>query len=151
MPNTYSQIYIQIVFAINYRMSLISPAWKERLHRYISGIVTLQGHKLIAINSTRDHIHILAGLKPHVAPSDLVRDIKRNSTIFVNENRLAAGKFAWQEGFGAFSYSHSQISRVARYIEHQEEHHRRLSFAEEYKLMLKSFHIDYDERYVLDR
>src|SRR5919206_1046361 len=104
MANTYTQIYIQVVFAVSGRLSLIRHEYKEEIYKYITGIARNDGHKLIAINGMPDHVHILLGLKPEMALSDLVRDIKSNSTKFINERRLAQGKFCWQEGYGAFSY-----------------------------------------------
>lgn len=150
MANTYTQIYIHVVFAVRRREAVISPSWKERLHKYITGIVQNHGHKLIAINTMPDHAHIFIGMRPDEVLSDLVRDIKRDSTNFVNQQIDPRGKFAWQEGFGAFSYSHSQIDTVVQYIMNQEEHHRKKTFREEYESMLKEFAIDYDDRYVLD-
>jgi len=107
MSNTYTQIYIHVVFAVKHRDALISSSWKERLHKYITGIVQNQGHKLIAVNTMPDHAHVFIGMKPDTALSDLVRDIKRDSTNFINNDIKIRGKFGWQEGFGAFSYSHS--------------------------------------------
>jgi putative transposase len=150
MPNTYTQIYIHIVFAVKYRDALISSSWKERLHKYITGIVQNQGHKLITINTMPNHAHIFIGMKPDAALSDLVRDIKRDSTNFVNNEIKMRGKFGWQEGFGAFSYSHSQIDSVAQYILNQEEHHRRKTFKEEYETMLKEYAVEYNDRYVFE-
>jgi REP element-mobilizing transposase RayT len=150
MANTYTQIYIQIVFAVRNRAALISPQWKERLHKYITGIVQNKGHKLLAINSMPDHLHIFIGMKPDEALSDLVRDVKRDSTNFVNEEIRPKNKFGWQEGFGAFSYSRSAIDTVVKYILNQEEHHRRKTFREEYESFLKEFAVDYDTRYVFE-
>lgn len=150
MANTYTQIYIQIVFAVRNRAALISPQWKERLHKYITGIVQNKGHKLIAINSMPDHIHIFIGMKPDEALSDLVRDVKRDSTNFVNEDIKPKSRFGWQEGFGAFSYSRSAIDTVVKYILNQEEHHRHKTFGEEYEAFLKEFAVDYDTRYVFE-
>ena len=150
MANTYTQIYIHIVFAVQHRNALISASWKERVHKYITGIIQNQGHKLIAINTMPDHAHIFIGMKPDAALSDLVRDVKRDSTNFVNKEICVGGKFAWQEGFGAFSYSHSQIDAVVKYILNQEEHHRRRTFREEFETMLKKFAIQYDSRYVFE-
>ena len=148
MANTYTQIYLHVVFAVKHRDALISSSWKERLHKYITGIIQNQGQKLIAINTMSNHAHIFIGMKPDEALSDLVRDIKRNSTNFVNNEIRLHGKFGWQEGFGAFSYSHSQIGSVVNYILNQEEHHRRKTFREEYETMLKDFAVAYDDRYV---
>ena len=150
MPNTYTQIYIHIVFAVKHRNALISSSWKERLHKYMTGIIQNQGHKLIAINTVPDHVHIFIGMKPDVALSDLVRDIKRDSTNFVNNEIRLKGKFSWQEGFGAFSYSHSQIDSVVKYILNQEEHHRSKTFREEYETMLKEYAVEYNDRYIFE-
>jgi putative transposase len=150
MPNTYTQIYIHVVFVVKYREALISSPWKERLHKYMTGIIQNQGHKLISINTMPNHAHIFIGMKPDVALSDLVRDIKRDSTNFVNNEIKMRGKFGWQEGFGAFSYSHSQIDSVAQYILNQEEHHRLKTFREEYETMLKDYAVEYNDRYVFE-
>ena len=148
MANTYTQIYIQVVFAVQDRQSLIKPEHNDELQKYITGIVTNQCQKLIAINNMPDHMHILIGQKPNIALSDLVRDIKAGSSGFINEHRWVAGRFAWQEGFGAFSYGHSQLTAVIRYIENQQEHHRRRSFTEEYLQLLDRFNVPHDERYI---
>lgn len=148
MANTYTQIYIQIVFAVQGRQSLIQPDRNDELQKYIAGIVTNQGQKLIAINNMPDHMHLLIGQKPTIALSDLVRDIKAGSSGFINERRWVAGRFSWQEGFGAFSYGHSQLGTVIRYIQNQQQHHRRRSFAEEYEQLLERFNVPHDERYV---
>ena len=151
MANTYTQIYIHVVFAVRHRQALISSSWKERLHKYITGIIQNQGHKLIAINTMPDHAHIFIGMKPDTALSDLVRDVKRDSTNFVNREIMIHRKFSWQEGFGAFTYSHSQIDGVVKYIRNQEEHHRHRTFHEEYESMLKGFAVEYDIRYLFER
>jgi putative transposase len=148
MANTFSQIYIQTVFAVSSRMSLIKPAFKEAVYKYITGIVKNQGQKLIAINGMPDHIHILIGLRPAMALADLVQDIKVDSTNFVNKNRWVHGKFSWQEGYGAFSYGHSQLNTIVRYIQNQEQHHSRRSFENEYLSLLRKFDIAFDEKYV---
>ena len=148
MANTYTQIYIQVVFAVQGRQNLIRPGRKEELHKYITGIITRQGHKLLAIHCMPDHTHILIGLKPGMALSDLVREIKTGSTNFINENRWVTGRFAWQEGFGAFSYAHSQLTGVIQYIRNQEQHHARKSFRDEYLEFLEKFSVAYDERYL---
>ena len=151
MANTYTQIYIHVVFAIKYREASISHLWKERLHKYITGIIRNKGHKLIAINTMPDHVHIFIGMKPDESLSDLVRDIKRDSTNFVNQEIKPRVKFQWQEGFGAFSYSHSQIDSVVNYIIHQEEHHQKQTFREEYETLLKKFSVDYEPRYAFHK
>ena len=148
MANTYTQIYIQVVFAVAGRQSLISPSFKETLYKYIGGTMRNAGQKLIAINGMPDHVHILVGLKPNVGLSDFVKDIKVASSRFINDQRLVRGRFSWQEGFGAFSYSQSHLGKIARYIENQERHHDKQSFREEYLSFLKSFEIEHDERYL---
>ena len=148
MANTYTQIYIQVVFAVTGRLSLIRGEYKEEIHKYITGTIRNDGHKLIAVNGMPDHLHILLGLKPNMALSDLVRDIKSNSSNFINERRLSQGKFGWQEGYGAFSYGHSQLDTIIRYIQNQEQHHRRRSFKDEYLTLLKKFQINFEDKYV---
>ena len=150
MANTYTQLYIHIVFAVKGRQNLISKIWKDELYKYITGIVINEGQKLIAINGMPDHIHILVGSKPNKALSDLVRDIKANSSRFINEKKWINGKFEWQTGFGAFSYSHSQLTNVINYIQNQEEHHKKKTFKEEYVDFLKAFDIDYNNQYLFD-
>jgi putative transposase len=148
MANTYTQIYIQVVFAVQGRQNLIQPGRKEELHKYITGIVTRQGQKLIAVHCMPDHTHVLIGLKPNLALSDLVGDIKTGSTNHMNENHWVAGRFSWQEGFGAFSYSHSQLGGVIDYIREQVKHHARKTFRQEYLTFLKKYQIPHDERYI---
>ncbi len=150
MANTYTQIYILVVFAVSGRLSLISSEHKEEIYKYITGIVRNDGHKLIAINGMADHLHILLGLKPNMALSDLVRDIKANSSNFINERRLARGKFNWQEGYGAFSYGHSQLYTIVEYIQNQEHHHNHRSFKDEYLTLLKKFQISFEDKYVFN-
>lgn len=149
MPNTYSQIYIHLVFSTHRREPIIPPHHKEELHRYITGIVKIKGNLLLAINSVPDHIHILLALRPATALSDLVRDIKANSSSFVNEKGWVRGRFQWQEGFGAFSCSPDHCENVKRYIAGQEQHHRTATFQEEYLHLLEEFGVKYDQRYVL--
>src|SRR5574341_498151 len=148
MANTYTQIYIHVVFAVQSRQNLIPKEHKEELHKYITGIVKNKGQKLIAINSMPDHVHILIGMKPSITLSDLVGDIKTGSSTFINEKRWIRGKFNWQVGFGAFSYSHSQLDAVVKYIQDQEKHHAKKSFREEYLDMLVKFNVEYDEKYL---
>ena len=148
MANTYSQIYIQVVFAVEGRQNLIQRERKEELHKYITGIVTRQSQKLIAVHSMPDHTHVLIGLKPNKALSDLVGDIKTGSSNHINENRWIVGRFSWQEGFGAFSYSHSQLGSVINYIRNQEKHHARRTFRSEYLQLLKKFEVAHDERFI---
>jgi REP element-mobilizing transposase RayT len=150
MANTYTQIYIHIVFAVEGRQSLIKPEHHDELQKHITGIVSAQKQKLIAINNMPDHLHLLVGLKPDISLSDLVRDVKANSSKLVNEKRWVAGRFSWQEGFGAFSYSRSQLGTVIRYIENQQKHHAKKSFREEYVELLEKFAVDYDRRYIFN-
>ncbi len=150
MPNTYSQIYIQMVFAVKGRQSLIPADRREELHKYMTGIVQNREQKMLSVFSMPDHTHILVGLKPSIAISDLVRDIKAGSSKFITDNNWVRGKFSWQQGFGAFSYSRSQIDTVIKYILNQEEHHMKKTFKEEYIDFLKKFEIEYDEKYLFD-
>ena len=150
MPNTYSQIYIQIVFAVQGRQNLIASSNREELHKYITGIVQNRNQKLLTIFAMPNHVHILVGIKPSIAISDLVRDIKAGSSKFINDNGWNNYKFNWQEGFGAFSYSKSQVDSVIQYIMKQEEHHQKISFKEEYIEFLNKFDIEYNEQYLFD-
>jgi len=149
MANTYTQIYLHFVFTVKNRASLISPAWKEELFKYITVIVQNHGHKLIAINGMPDHMHVFIGYKPHQLIPELMQDIKASSSKWINERMFIKGKFRWQEGYGAFSYSHSHIDRVVKYIINQERHHKKKSFMDEYRSLLEKYNIDYDERYIL--
>ena len=149
MANTYTQIYLHVVFAVQGRQNLVKPEHKGELQKYMTGIVSGQGQKLIAINNMPDHFHLLIGLKPTMALSDLVGDVKSGSSGFINKRRWVLGRFQWQEGFGAFSYSHSQLTTVIRYIQNHEKHHSRKSFREEYLEMLEKFEVPHDERYIL--
>ncbi len=150
MANTYTQIYIQFVFAVQDRASLIRPVWKDELYKYITGIVQNNKHKLIAINGISNHIHVFIGYKPHQLMPDLLQDIKGSSSGWINKKGFVKGKFRWQEAYGAFSYSHSQIDNVVKYIMNQEQHHKKKTFREEYLELLNRFDIDYDERYILN-
>ncbi len=143
--STYSQIYIQTIFAVKGRDGLIQPKWEERLYKYITGIVQNKGQKMLAINGIPNHIHFLIGMKPSCCLSDLVREVKKSSNEFINDNKLSKFKFNWQEGFGAFSYSHSQLDKVIAYIMNQKEHHKKKTFKEEYTDFLKQFNVEYDE------
>jgi len=150
MANTYTQIYIQTVFSPKNRSCLIQASWEDEMQKYITGIVQNNGHKMIAINGMPDHIHLFFGMKPHQSLSDLVRDIKSNSSAWINKKRFVRGKFSWQEGFGAFSYGHSQIDNVAKYVLNQKAHHKKKSFREEYLLLLKKFEIEFKNEYVFE-
>ena len=147
MANTYTQIYIQVVFAVEGRQNLIDPKHNDELQKYITGIVTAHRQKLITINNMPDHVHILIGQRPDSELSNLVGDIKSGSTNFINRNRWVRGRFCWQEGFGAFSYALSQLGSVIRYIQNQQKHHQKRSFQDEYVELLDKFEVAYDERY----
>ena len=149
MANTFTQIYLQFVFAVQDRISLIRSEWKDELYKYITGIVQNNNHKLIAINGMPNHLHVFIGYKPHQLIPDLLQDLKGSSSKWINEKDFIRGKFQWQAGYGAFSYSHSQIDSVVKYIMNQEEHHKKKTFRAEYIDLLKRFKIEYDERYIL--
>ena len=149
MSNTYTQIHIQIIFAVKYRIALLDKLWQDELYKYITGIIQTQKHKLLIINGVSDHIHILIGYNPHQALSDLVQDIKGSSSKWNNEKKFIRSKFAWQAGYGAFSYSHSHLPKVINYIKNQEHHHRKITFVDEYRSFLKAFNVAFDERYIL--
>ena len=148
MSNTYTQMYIHYIFAVQNRISLIDEKWKTLLYKYMNGIIEQQGHKPFAINGMPDHVHVLISKNPKQGSSDLLYHVKRSSSLWINENRLVQGKFSWQEGFGAFSYGKSQIPNIVNYIDNQEKHHKKKSFHDEYIEFLKLYEIDYDERYV---
>jgi REP element-mobilizing transposase RayT len=148
MANTYTQIYIHGVFCVQDRYCLISKTWKDELFKYITGIVHNNGHKLIAINGMADHLHVFIGMKPSQSLSDLMQDIKGDSSKWINSKGFLRGRFSWQEGFGAFSYSTSQIDGVVKYINNQEVHHLKKTFIDEYKDILKKFNINYDDKYL---
>ena len=149
MANTYTQMYLQFVFAVQDRLSLIQPGWKDELCKYITGIVQNNKHKLIAINGMPNHLHVFVGYKPHQSIPELLQDIKGSSSIWINNRNFIKGKFKWQEGYGAFSYSHSHIDNVAKYIINQEQHHKQKTFREEYIALLEKFNVEYDEKYIL--
>ncbi|MDF2451421.1 MAG: transposase [Bacteroidota bacterium] len=148
MANTYTQLYTQFVFAVKHRDSVIHSSWKAELYKYITGIVQNNKHKMIAINGMPDHIHILVGLHPTQSISNLLQDIKGNSSKWINDKKFVKGKFEWQEGYGAFSYGKSQVKDVISYIENQETHHTKISFRSEYIEFLEKFGIDYNEQFV---
>jgi REP element-mobilizing transposase RayT len=148
MANTFTQIHIHAVFAVQNRMSLIQKSWQQRLYEYIIVIIKKHGHKVLSIGGMPDHVHILFGFRPTQALSNLIQEIKRDTSEWINKEKFVVGKFSWQEGYGAFSYSKSHISQVANYIETQEEHHKKRPFLEEYKKILTDFGLEYDQKYV---
>lgn len=148
MPNTYTQIHIQVVFAVQNRQSLIQNEWKDELYKYMTTLIQNENHKLLQINGMPDHVHVFFGMRPTQALSDLMKKLKGESSTWINRKGLTKGRFSWQAGYGAFSYAKSEVPRVIRYIQNQEEHHREKTFTEEYLEFLKTFEIDYDERYI---
>ncbi len=150
MADTYTQLYVHIVFSVKGRQALIPKHHKSELHKYITGIITNKKQKMLQINSMPDHIHILIGMTHDVTLSGLVKDIKVNSTRFINQKGWTVEQFSWQTGYGAFSYSHSQIPKIAKYIENQETHHSKQTFRDEYLAFLKRFDVPYNPKYVFD-
>lgn len=150
MAGTFSQIYIQVVFAVNGRTNLLQKPWRDEVFKYMSGIIKGKNQKPIIVNGVANHVYLFIGLKPSMSLSDLIRDVKNNSSNFINEQKFVRGKFSWQEGFGSFSYSHSQIDQVYQYILNQEQHHHKRTFKEEYLGFLNKFEIDYDEKYLFE-
>jgi putative transposase len=148
MPNTYTQLHIQFIFAVKYRQALIDKAWKERLHQYITGIFQENQHKMLQINSMPDHIHILIGMRPHQSISSLIQNVKTESSKWIKTQRVCSVPFAWQEGYGAFSYSKRQAPEVIQYIMNQEKHHQKKSFLDEYKDFLNAFEVDWNDQYI---
>ncbi len=148
MANTYTQIYIQIVFTVQNRVSLITFKWQEELYKYITGIVQNNGHKLIAINGMPDHIHLFIGMKPNQSLSDLMQKVKSDSSKWINDRGFVQGQFEWQSGYGGFSYSISRIEKVAKYIDNQKQHHKAKSFIEEYLEFLEKFKVPFNEQYI---
>lgn len=150
MANTFSQIYLQFVFAVKHRQYLIPKEHKEELHKYITGLVQNRKAKMLAVHCMPNHIHLFVGFKPVMSIADFVKEIKVESNEFVNSKRWRATKFAWQEGYAVFSYSQSYIDAVVKYVLNQEEHHRKLTFKEEYHEFLEKFKIEFDEKYLFD-
>jgi len=148
MANTYTQLHMQLVFAVKFRQALIDKSWEDELYKYITGIVQNHEHKLLSINGMPDHLHLLIGYRPHQALADLLKEIKGDSSKWINDRKFTKTKFNWQEGYGAFSYSKSEVPRICSYIESQKIHHQNKTFLEEYKNLLNEFQVDYDERYI---
>ena len=150
MSNTYTQIHIQTVFAVQCREALISPEWNERLYQYIASIVNDQGHKTLAVGGVANHVHLLLGFRPTQSLSSLMMRVKRETSEWINKERLTKFRFQWQEGYGAFSYSKSHVSGVIQYILNQEAHHAKRSFREECLDMLRKNEVEFDERYIFE-
>ncbi len=149
-PGTFTQIYVQIVFAVKNRDALLHKNIRNRVFEYMSGIITEMKHKSIIVNGVSNHVHILIGLNPTKSVSETVHAIKRSTSLFINKEKLCPGTFAWQEGYGSFTYGRSQLDDVYRYILNQEKHHKKMSFREEYIQFLKNFELEYDERFLFD-
>jgi REP element-mobilizing transposase RayT len=150
MPNTFSQIYLQFVFAVQHRQNLIPKEHKEELHKYITGLVQNRKAKMLAINCMPDHVHLFVGFKPTILISDFVKEIKVESNEFINNKNWVKGRFSWQEGYGVFSYSQSHIDAVIKYILNQEKHHQKKTFRQEYHELLEKFEIPFEERFLFD-
>lgn len=148
MPNTYTQLHIHIVFAVKFRAAMIQPPWEVELHKYITAIVTNNGHKLLCINSVPDHLHMFVGLNPNQSISTMMSFVKGDSSEFINNKQFTKRKFNWQAGYGAFSNSHSQIDSIVKYIKNQKVHHRKQTFKEEYVNMLQKAGVAYDDKYI---
>jgi REP element-mobilizing transposase RayT len=148
MANTYSQIHIQTVFAVQERNCLIRELWKDELYKYITGIIQNHGHKLLAINGMPDHVHVFFGMRPAQSLSELMQNVKKDSSLWINEKGFVRGRFSWQEGYGALSYSKSNVDQVIEYIRNQEVHHRKTTFLEEYRDFLRKYGVDFDERFI---
>jgi putative transposase len=150
MANTYTQIHMQCIFTVQNRTCIIRENWKIQLYKYITGIIQNNGHKLIAINGMPDHVHVFFGMRPTQSLSDLMQDIKGDSSKWINDKRFINARFSWQEGYGGFSYSKSHVNSVIDYIKNQELHHRKKTFIEEYLEFLEKFEVPYDERYIFN-
>ncbi|MEP6262180.1 MAG: IS200/IS605 family transposase [Gillisia sp.] len=148
MANTYTQVHIQVVFAVQNRQGLIQNSWKDELYKYITAIIQNHNHKVLQINGMPDHIHILIGMRPTQSLSDLIKQVKQDSSKWINNKGIINGKFSWQSGYGAFSYSKTELPRVIRYIQNQEEHHKTKTFLEEYVALLQTHEVNYEEQYI---
>ncbi|MFK8009319.1 MAG: IS200/IS605 family transposase [Saprospiraceae bacterium] len=148
MANTYTQIHIQAIFAVQNRECLIHTKWQEELYKYITGIIQNQGHKLLQINGMPDHLHVFFGMRPNQSLSNLMKKIKGDSSLWINEKKILRSRFSWQEGYGAFSYGKSQVPNVVQYIQNQEAHHQKKTFIEEYLDFLNAFEVEHEERFI---
>ena len=150
MAGTYTQLYIQYVFAVKGRQNLLQKPWREEVFKYMAGIIRDKNQKSIIVNGVADHVHVFVGLRPSMSVSNLIRDIKNNSSDFINDRQFLPFEFSWQEGYGAFSYAHSQMDVVYKYILNQEKRHRKKTFKEEYLEFLQKFEVEYNEKYLFD-
>lgn len=151
MANTYSQVHLHFIFAPKYRQALVNSDWEVALYKYITGVVEARQHKMIAINCMSDHIHMLVGFRTTQSIADFMQDVKADSSQWINTNRFCGSRFEWQTGYGVFSYSKSQVPNVIHYIQMQKEHHRKLTFRDEYRSFLEKFEVVYDERYIFKK
>ena len=149
-PGTFTQIYVQLVFAVKNRDAVLSKEIRNYVFKYMSGILTNMKHKSIIVNGTSNHVHILLGLNPSISVSDTVHGIKRSSSLFINKEKLCIGRFNWQEGYGGFSYSRTQIPNIYNYIENQESHHKLKTFQQEYIDYLNTNEMEFDEQFLFD-
>jgi putative transposase len=149
-PGTFTQMYVQLVFAVKNRDAVLIKDIRKRVFEYMSGITTNMKHKSIIVNGTSNHVHILLGLNPSISVSDTVHDIKRSSSLFINNEKLCPGRFSWQEGYGGFTYSRSQIADVYNYIENKESHHKKRTFREEFIDILIKNEIEFDQQFLFD-
>jgi putative transposase len=149
-PGTFTQMYIHLVFAVKFRDRCMNKNIRYRIFEYLSGILTMQKHKSIIVNGVSDHVHLLFGLNPVISISDTVHDLKRNSSLFINNEKLCAGRFAWQEGYGSFTYGRSQLDDIYKYILNQELHHKKRTFREEYIEFLDNYKVDYNLQFLFD-
>lgn len=150
MAGTYTQLYIQYVFAVKGRQNLLQKPWRDEVFKYMTGIIEGKNQKSIIVNGVADHVHVFVGLRPSMSVSNLIRDVKNNSSDFINDRQFLPFDFSWQDGYGAFSYAHSQLDVVYKYILNQEKHHRKKTFKEEYLEFLQKFEVEYNEKYLFD-
>ena len=148
MANTYHQIYLQIVFAVKYKESIIKKDWQPENFGVIGNLINEAGCKTIIVNGVEDHVHCLIGLKPAVSVSELMKTVKAKSSKYINDHSLTPQRFEWQEGYGVFSYGQSQVDSVYKYIQNQQDHHKKQTFKEEYLEFLQRFKVEYDEQYI---
>lgn len=150
MANTFTQLYIQLVFAVKYRQSLIHESWENELYKYITGIIQNKESKMLSVNGMPDHVHIFLGYNPKIAIPELVKSIKVGTNKWINDHRFTRGNFAWQDGYGAFSYGKSQLNYVCLYVQNQKNHHKKKTFREEYTSLLRLFDVEFDEKYLFE-
>jgi putative transposase len=148
MPNTFTQIHLQCVFAVKFREALISKTWQDRLHDYIAAIISNKGHKILAINSMPDHLHVFFGMRPTQGLSDLIQAVKGDSSEWINKQKLARGYFRWQEVYGGFSYKKTDVDTIVKYVHNQQQHHIKKTFLQEYQELLREFEVAFDEQYI---